>query len=78
MPTSPRGMFKHVKETKNLRTAMGFYYNFFFTHKTSSDESSVVWSVPYYDAGGLGMVITAASAVVVEGMQTACSDGGLG
>ena len=63
-------MFQHVRETKNLRSVMGFYYSFFFAHKKSRfDESKpfVVWSVPYFDVGGIGMVITAASAVVIKG-----------
>ena len=66
LPKPRAGMFKHVRETKNLRSAMGFYYNFFFSRK-SSRRSDVVWSVPYYDVGGLGMVTTAASAVIVQG-----------
>jgi len=61
-------MFKHVRETKNLRSVMGFYYNFFFSHKHHGNKRSIVWSVPYFDVGGLGMVVTAASAVIVKGI----------
>ena len=63
-------MFKHVRQTKNLRFAMGFYYNFFINRIKSF--SDVVWSVPYFDMGGVGMVITAASAVVINGKIVLC------
>uniref|UniRef100_H2ZMZ9 Cache domain-containing protein n=1 Tax=Ciona savignyi TaxID=51511 RepID=H2ZMZ9_CIOSA len=64
------GVFHKVIETKNLRSAMGSYYSFFAKHKSSSEAShaaaEVVWSVPYYDVGGLGLVVTAAAPVVVN------------
>lgn len=67
IPAPTKGMFQHVRETENLRSAMGFYYNFFYSRtKPSVVSSSVIWSVPYYDVGGVGMVITAASAVMIN------------
>nr|XP_026692576.1 VWFA and cache domain-containing protein 1-like [Ciona intestinalis] len=63
------GVFHKVVETKHLRSAMGSYYSFFSHHKNNvaSTGDSVVWSVPYFDAGGLGMVMTAASTVIIDG-----------
>jgi len=71
IPKPNPGLYRHVTDTSHLRSAMGSYYTFFSTHKrqdaATNVGSNVVWSVPYFDASGLGMVVTAASSVLIDG-----------
>lgn len=73
-PPTP-GEFHLVNDVEHLRSAMGSYYNFFSRryhrrHASDADmyqvQHNVHLSVPYYDAGGLGTVITAASPLLVQ------------
>ncbi len=56
-----KGADVYVQDSQDLIDAMKRYYQFFKIGK------SVVWSWPYVDANGLGMVMAASKAVTVEG-----------
>ncbi|CAK8690074.1 unnamed protein product [Clavelina lepadiformis] len=65
------GVFHHVDDIFHLRQAFGSYYTFFSTHIRSDlyniSDASTVWSVPYFDALGQGMVISASLPVIHQG-----------
>nr|CAB3227392.1 VWFA and cache domain-containing protein 1-like [Phallusia mammillata] len=71
IPAPTPGLFHHVVDVQHLRFAMGSYYNFFSKHRGSNEKQfhgmPVIWSVPYYDAGGIGMVLTVATPVAIDG-----------
>ena len=54
------GVFTHVKDATDLRSAMGSYYNFPRLVRESND---VVVTPPYFDFFGLGVVVTLAKKV---------------
>lgn len=65
LPSPRKGLFRQVTDSQYLRSEMGSYYNYFATVSTKGSPG-IIWSVPYFDAGGLGMVVTAASAILLK------------
>ncbi|XP_074645932.1 VWFA and cache domain-containing protein 1-like isoform X2 [Tubulanus polymorphus] len=59
------GVFRHILSPDQLRTEMGSYYDFF--SKPSTLNTPPVLTVPYYDALGLGLIMTAATPVYHAG-----------
>lgn len=64
MATDTGGRFEAVPDGGDLRAAMGGYYNFFASTNTNPPP---VWTAPYWDSSGLGMVVTAALPVFYGG-----------
>nr|XP_039264048.1 VWFA and cache domain-containing protein 1-like isoform X1 [Styela clava] len=64
LPSPRKGLFRQVTDSQYLRSEMGSYYNYFAT-VSNKNSNDVIWSVPYYDAGGMGMIVTAASSIVM-------------
>eukprot|EP00028_Trichosphaerium_sp_Am-I-7-wt_P007585 CAMPEP_0168534572 /NCGR_PEP_ID=MMETSP0405-20121227/18023_1 /TAXON_ID=498012 /ORGANISM="Trichosphaerium sp, Strain Am-I-7 wt" /LENGTH=1106 /DNA_ID=CAMNT_0008561391 /DNA_START=25 /DNA_END=3345 /DNA_ORIENTATION=- len=52
------GTYNHIREGGDLTTIMGLYYTFMA-------EGVSVWSAPYFDASGLGVMVTRAIPVYV-------------
>lgn len=51
------GLFTHVSNPSNLRRAMGSYYSF-FAAKTTHSSLEPIWSLPYLDKFGLGVLMS--------------------
>lgn len=54
------GFMTHIDEGTNLRTQMSVFFNYLASHAPVDD---LIWTEPYVDAGGLGLVVTVAKAV---------------
>ncbi|XP_064634885.1 VWFA and cache domain-containing protein 1-like isoform X2 [Lineus longissimus] len=54
--TNKKGTFTHVTDPSNLRNKMAFFYKKFQT----TDTQNILFTIPYFDAFGLGMVTTLA------------------
>ena len=74
-----RGAFYPVPNAADIRTQLGTYYIALSAH--SNGTQSPVWTVPYFDASGLGVVTTATLPVYhdavfmgVAGVDTVLSD----
>ncbi|XP_078487608.1 VWFA and cache domain-containing protein 1-like [Ciona intestinalis] len=63
--SEPRiGLFTHIPHASNLRTQMSSYYNFFAVNSQGLNEP--LWTTPYLDGWGLGILMTASLPVYVN------------
>eukprot|EP00117_Sycon_ciliatum_P009972 scpid19042/ scgid12050/ VWFA and cache domain-containing protein 1 len=65
--TKATGEFRLVSDFLNLRPTLTRFYSFFASEDTSS---SVIFTQPYYDAFGLGLIMTAAAPVYTTNSDT--------
>eukprot|EP00117_Sycon_ciliatum_P027321 scpid18971/ scgid22226/ VWFA and cache domain-containing protein 1 len=65
--TKATGEFRLVSDFLNLRPTLTRFYSFFASEDTSS---SVIYTNPYYDAFGLGVILTVAAPVYTFGGAT--------
>lgn len=57
----PRGHFTHVRDPQHLRKEMATYYDFF--SKRNNYDNDIQMTVPYFDAFGLGVVVSICKSV---------------
>jgi hypothetical protein len=63
-----RGLFAQIKEEKEIHSYFLQYMGALFSNKKSND---IIWTEPYVDANGAGMVVTAAKAVLDNSVKPA-------
>ena len=62
------GLFAQIKETKEIHSYFLQYMGMLFSNKKIND---IIWTEPYVDANGAGMVVTAAKAVLDNSVKPA-------